>query len=188
MNVSALLAASDFSNNDDSASIYSLLAMSSSWRAVFVASYAVEFICSCSVKLLALDRMSVLLEHSMRLSWAIGRRVVMWVTAAGCAVVLGGNVAVAFCFTKCSRQPLSLSRPPSPRFCDTAPRHKSCASFAANYTIEVPFTSTQVNSKRSLPFISLLCSRLLRPPCCSSQSLHALQQASLLQLPLTRNS
>ncbi len=102
MNVSSLLKASDLSNDIDSPAVYSLLAASCNWRAVFVASNALEFLCSCAVKLMALDRMSILLEHGMRLGLVIGGRVVMGMAAAGCAAVLGGNVAAAAYFQTAS--------------------------------------------------------------------------------------
>jgi hypothetical protein len=69
---------------------------------VFVASNALEFLCSCAVKLIALDRMSVLLEHGMRLGWDVGGRVVMGLAAAGCAAVIGGNIAAAAYFQTAS--------------------------------------------------------------------------------------
>jgi hypothetical protein len=70
--------------------------VSNSWRAVFVVTYAIEFLCLSVAKLIVLDRMS---DFAAGLwiwkHWAAGRRAVIACVVAGNVVGLAGNIAAA---------------------------------------------------------------------------------------------
>jgi hypothetical protein len=78
-----------------------LFAQAYSWSAVFLPSYAIEFLCLSAAKLMVLDRMSdFAMGHDWqnevtRKRWAAGGRVVMAVVVLGNAVGLAANVAAA---------------------------------------------------------------------------------------------
>ncbi len=68
------------------------------WRAVFLVTYAIEFMCLNSAQLMVLDRMTIFIApqgDSMRKSWAAGQRVVMATVVLGNVVGLAANVAAA---------------------------------------------------------------------------------------------
>ncbi len=72
------------------------LALSARWQAVFAVTYAIEFLCLSTAKLLVLDRMSDFLASggSSRLRVAAGR-IVMAAVVVGNLVGLAGNIAAA---------------------------------------------------------------------------------------------
>jgi hypothetical protein len=91
-------------NSDDAASRrdrvqqWSLIALSYSWAAVFLVTYAIEFMCLSAAGLMVLDRMSDFAagqEYGARKRWAAGGRMVMAVVVLGNAVGLAANVAAA---------------------------------------------------------------------------------------------
>jgi hypothetical protein len=75
-----------------------LFALSYSWFAVFLVTYAIEFLCLSAAKLMVLDRMSVYAagqDDGSRKRWAAAGRAVMAVVVLGNAVGLAANVAAA---------------------------------------------------------------------------------------------
>jgi hypothetical protein len=78
-----------------------LFAQAYSWSAVFLPSYAFEFMCLSAAKLMVLDRMSDFAmgqnwqDEGMRKRWAAGGRIVMTVVVLGNAVGLSANIAAA---------------------------------------------------------------------------------------------
>jgi hypothetical protein len=69
-----------------------------SWRAAFLVTYAVEFLCMCAAKLMVLDRMSLFAApQGARLpkQWAAPGRTVMAAVVLGNAVGLAANAAAA---------------------------------------------------------------------------------------------
>jgi hypothetical protein len=76
----------------------SLGALSYRWRAAFLVTYAIEFLCLSTAKLMVLDRLLVFaVPHgaSLRKRWAAAGRVVMAAVVLGNAVGLAANVAAA---------------------------------------------------------------------------------------------
>jgi hypothetical protein len=73
----------------------SLLALSYRWRAVFLVTYAIEFLCLSAALLMVLDRMSAFAAPDMRRLWVLAGRVVMAAVVLGNAVGLAANAAAA---------------------------------------------------------------------------------------------
>ena len=87
----------------DTAQRASLFAVVYSWRAVFLVTYAVEFLCMCAAKLMVLDRMMVFAAPpgaGMPKLWAAAGRVVMAAVVLGNAVGLAANAAAAVYYQK----------------------------------------------------------------------------------------
>jgi hypothetical protein len=81
----------------------SLLAGAFRWRAAFLVTYAVEFLCLSSAKLMVLDRMSMFAAPEgtgMRRRWAAAGRVVMAAVVLGNAAGLAANAAAAVHYHK----------------------------------------------------------------------------------------
>ena len=77
---------------------WSLAALSHSWTAVYIVTYAIEFLCLSAAKLMVLDRMSVYAagqDEGSRQRWAAAARAVMAVVVLGNAVGLAANIAAA---------------------------------------------------------------------------------------------
>jgi len=88
----------DLQFNGNLAQGTALAAVARSWRAVFTVSYAIEFLCLSTAKLMVLDRMSdfaVPQEGGLRRRWVVGGRVVMAVVVLGNAVGLAASAAAA---------------------------------------------------------------------------------------------
>jgi hypothetical protein len=82
----------------DMAQRSSLFALAYSWKAVFLVTYAVEFLCLSAAKLMVLDRLMVFAApQGVRLQtrWAAAGRVVMTVVVLGYAAGLAANAAAA---------------------------------------------------------------------------------------------
>jgi hypothetical protein len=87
----------------DSAQLTSLATRSYSWRAAFMVTYAIDFMCLSAANLMVLDRMSDFATsqvHDMRKRWAAAGRAVMAAVTLGNAVGLAGNVASAVYYVK----------------------------------------------------------------------------------------
>ena len=81
----------------------SLSASANMWYALFLVTYAIEFLCLSAAKLMVLDRMSVFAAPEgtgARRRWAAAGRVVMAVVVLGNAVGLAANVAAAVQYQK----------------------------------------------------------------------------------------
>jgi hypothetical protein len=95
-----------FFESDSSATLAENLSLSASaniWFAVFIVTYAIEFLCLSAAKLMVLDRMSVFAAGTdARRRWAAAGRVVMAVVVLGNAVGLAANVAAAVQYQKTS--------------------------------------------------------------------------------------
>jgi hypothetical protein len=74
---------------------FSLLALSYRWRAAFLVTYAIEFLCLSAALLMVLDRMSMFAAPDMPRRWALAGRVVMAAVVLGNAVGLAANAAAA---------------------------------------------------------------------------------------------
>ena len=86
----------DLLSNGNLAQGMALLAVAQSWRAVFTVTYAIEFLCLSTAKLMVLDRMSDFAaprEDGLRRRWVVGGRVVMAVVILGNAVGLAASAA-----------------------------------------------------------------------------------------------
>jgi hypothetical protein len=89
----------------NAAEVYSFHALSRKWRAAYVVTYAIEFLCLSASELMVLDRMSDFAAPlgSDRLKlWAAGGRIVMAVVLLGNAVGLAANIAAAVHFQRIS--------------------------------------------------------------------------------------
>ncbi len=89
-----------FKDNDspDIVQAASFAALAYSWRAAFLVTYAVEFLCLCAAKLMVLDRLSVFAAPQgarLQTRWATAGRVVMAAVVLGNAVGLAANAAAA---------------------------------------------------------------------------------------------
>ena len=85
----------DSATNAEKASRF---ALANNWYSVFLATYAVEFLCMCAAKLMVLDRMMVFAAPpgaGMPKLWAAAGRVVMAAVVLGNAVGLAANAAAA---------------------------------------------------------------------------------------------
>ena len=86
---------------DDGSSGAFMFVQAYSWSAVFLVSYAIEFLCLSAAKLMVLDRMAEFAaghnwqDVGMRKRWAAGGRIVMAAVVLGNAVGLAANVAAA---------------------------------------------------------------------------------------------
>ena len=148
----------DLFSNGNRAQGTALQAVAHSWRAVFAVTYAIEFLCLSTAKLMVLDRMSDFAaprEDGLRRRWVVGGRVVMAVVVLGNAVGLAASAAAAV---------------HSQRAAEAA--STSSALFAANNTQAVwqPPSSTSESAKNRsnllVPFCP--CSRSARLLCCCS--------------------
>ena len=77
---------------------WSLAALSHSWAAVYLVTYAIEFLCLSAAKLMVLDRMSVYAagqDEGSKKRWAAAARAVMAVVVLGNAVGLAANITAA---------------------------------------------------------------------------------------------
>jgi hypothetical protein len=86
----------DLISNRNNAQGMALLAVTQIWRSVFTVTYASEFLCLSTAKLMVLDRMSDFAaprEEGLRRRWVVGGRVVMAVVFLGNAVGLAANAA-----------------------------------------------------------------------------------------------
>ncbi len=84
----------------------SLLALAYSWRAAFLVTYPIEFLCMCAAKLMVLDRLSVFAAPEgtqLQTRWAAAGRVVMAAVVLGNAVGLAGNAAAAVHYQKAAQ-------------------------------------------------------------------------------------
>jgi hypothetical protein len=72
-----------------------LSALSYRWRAAFLVTYAIEFLCLSAALLMVLDRMSVFAAPDMPRRWALAGRGVMAAVVLGNAVGLAANAAAA---------------------------------------------------------------------------------------------
>jgi hypothetical protein len=89
---------SDVLSNGNPAQGLAQLAVSQSWRDLFTVTYAIEFLCLSTAKLMVLDRMSDFAlpqEDGVRRRWVAGGRVVMAVVVLGNAVGLAASAAAA---------------------------------------------------------------------------------------------
>ena len=74
-----------------------------SWRAAFLVTYAVEFLCLSAALLMVLDRMSLFAapqDEGLQTRWAAAGRVVMAAVVLGNAVGLAANAAAAVQYQK----------------------------------------------------------------------------------------
>ena len=93
-----LFKGNDASSRDDRVGQYFWFARSYSWLALFLVTYALEFLCLSAAKLMVLDRMAEYAagqDESAKKRWAAGGRMVMAVVVLGNAVGLAANVAAA---------------------------------------------------------------------------------------------
>jgi len=84
----------------------SLFALAYSWYAVFLVTYAVEFLCLSAAKLMVLDRMAVFAAPQgarLQKRWAAAGRVVMAAVVLGNAVGLAANAAAAMHYQKAAQ-------------------------------------------------------------------------------------
>ena len=90
-------------NSEDPVQSASLVALNYSWRAAFLVTYAVEFLCLSAAKLMVLDRMAVFAAPQgarLQKRWAAAGRVVMAAVVLGNAVGLAANAAAAVHYHK----------------------------------------------------------------------------------------
>jgi hypothetical protein len=73
------------------------------WRAAFLVTYAIEFLCLSAALLMVLDRMSMFAAPDMPRRWALAGRVVMAVVVLGNAVGLAANAAAAVHYQKAAQ-------------------------------------------------------------------------------------
>jgi hypothetical protein len=98
-----MLSANSFKGSTSMAQRTSFAALSYSWRAAFVVTYAIEFLCLSAAKLMVLDRLSVFAAPQgtrLQTRWAAAGRVVMAAVVLGNAVGLAANAAAAVHFQK----------------------------------------------------------------------------------------
>jgi hypothetical protein len=92
--------------SEDPAQFTSLFAVAYSWRAAFLVTYAIEFLCMCAAKLMVLDRLSVFAaqqDEGLQTRWALAGRVVMAAVVLGNAVGLAANAAAAVHYHKAAQ-------------------------------------------------------------------------------------
>jgi hypothetical protein len=90
--------AQDANSRRDFVQQWSFAALSYSWAAVYLVTYAIEFLCLSAAKLMVLDRMSVYAagqDEGSRKRWAAAARAVMAAVVLGNAVGLAANIAAA---------------------------------------------------------------------------------------------
>jgi hypothetical protein len=91
--------------SNDQVKLRSIVATSFSWLAVYVVTYASEFLCLSAAKLMVLERMSNFAGpqgDGARRRWFAGGRIVMAAVVLGNSVGLAANVAAAVHFQKVS--------------------------------------------------------------------------------------
>jgi hypothetical protein len=89
--------------SEDPAQRTSLFVLAYSWRAAFLVTYAIEFLCLSAAKLMVLDRMSVFAAPQgtrLQKRWALAGRVVMAAVVLGNAAGLAANAAAAVHYHK----------------------------------------------------------------------------------------
>jgi hypothetical protein len=92
--------------SEDLAQQTSLFAVGYSWRAAFLVTYAIEFLCLSAAKLMVLDRMAVFAAPQgarLQKRWAAAGRVVMAAVVLGNAVGLAANAAAAVHYQKAAQ-------------------------------------------------------------------------------------
>jgi hypothetical protein len=92
--------------SEDPAQLASLFVLAYSWRAVFLVTYAVEFLCLSAAKLMVLDRMSVFAAPQgarLHKRWALAGRVVMAAVVLGNCAGLAANAAAAVHYHKAAQ-------------------------------------------------------------------------------------
>jgi hypothetical protein len=92
--------------SEDPVQSASLFAVVYSWRAAFLVTYAIEFLCMCAAQLMVLDRMSVFAaqqDEGLQTRWALAGRVVMAAVVLGNAVGLAANAAAAVHYQKAAQ-------------------------------------------------------------------------------------
>ena len=92
--------------SEDPAQLTPLFALAYSWRAAFLVSYAIEFLCLSAAKLMVLDRMAVFAAPQgarLQKRWAAAGRVVMAAVVLGNAVGLAANAAAAVHYHKAAQ-------------------------------------------------------------------------------------
>jgi hypothetical protein len=90
----------------------SIFALAYSWYAVFLVTYAVEFLCMCAAQLMVLDRLSVFAaqqDEGLRTRLALAGRVVMAAVVLGNAVGLAANAAAAVHYQKAAQAMVAAS-------------------------------------------------------------------------------
>jgi hypothetical protein len=98
MNLVNFFKSNDAFSKGDFVEQNSLTALANSWLSVFSLTYAIEFLCLSTAKLMVLDRMSDFAagqDEGTRKRWAAGGRMVMAVVVLGNAVGLAANFASA---------------------------------------------------------------------------------------------
>ncbi len=80
-----------------------LYSLSYRWRAAFLVTYAIEFLCLSAALLMVLDRMSVFAAPDMPRRWALAGRVVMAAVVLGNAAGLAANAAAAVHYQKAAQ-------------------------------------------------------------------------------------
>jgi hypothetical protein len=106
----------------DMAQRLSLYALDHSWKAVFLVTYAVEFLCLSAAKLMVLDRLMVFAAPQgtrLQTRWAAAGRVVMAAVVLGNAAGLAANAAAAVRYHEAAQAASAAS-----------------AAYAANKTID----------------------------------------------------
>ena len=91
---------------EDTAQEASLFFLGYSWRAAFLVTYAIEFLCLSAAKLMVLDRMSLFVAPQgtrLQTRWAAAGRFVMAAVVLGNAVGLAANAAAAVQYHKAAQ-------------------------------------------------------------------------------------
>lgn len=136
--------AHDFSSTRDmSLSLpqkYSMYSLAMRWIAAFRATYAMQFLCLSTAKLIVLDRMSDFVAGGwISRHWSVGRRIVMAAVVAGNLVGLASNVAAAARYGAVA----DLAMQASANFADNNPSAGSQKLFQARHELEgANFTSS----------------------------------------------
>jgi hypothetical protein len=94
------------SDSSDPVQRASLLALSYSWRAAFLVTYAIEFLCLSAANFMVLDRLSVFSaqqDEGLQKRWASAGRVVMAAVVLGNAAGLAANAAAAVHYQKAAQ-------------------------------------------------------------------------------------
>jgi hypothetical protein len=88
----------------------SLLALVYSWYAVFLVTYAVEFLCMCAAKLMVLDRLyGFVAAENAQQRWAAAGRAVMAAVVLGNAAGLAANAAAAVNYRKAAQAEITAT-------------------------------------------------------------------------------
>jgi hypothetical protein len=86
-----------------------MIALAFRWRSAFLVTYAVEFLCLSTAKLLVLDRMTDFAAGGALKHWAAGRRIVMAAVVVGNSVGLVANAAAAVHVERAAEFTLAVS-------------------------------------------------------------------------------